>query len=140
MVKLLDLAEESQQKVRDCSRCLDGEDEYGNSVPESLDIGSDKVSTKALAELAMAAVRITKRHRDFLGNMAGLEEAARRVLKSACVEGNLVVLHPDPRRYWTPSFRYLYRRVCLRGTKASEQRGKGAGTKPPAAPQRPTSV
>ncbi|KAK0753775.1 hypothetical protein B0T18DRAFT_385764 [Schizothecium vesticola] len=91
-----DFAEKSQQKINDCSRYLDGEDEYGNSVPESLEIDSDEVSPKALAELAMAAVRITQRHRDFLGNMAGLEEAARRVLKSACVEGNLVAPQPDP--------------------------------------------
>jgi len=52
-------------------------------IPEYFEINSDAVSSKALAELAMAAVRITKRHYEFVEEMAGFEEAARRVLKRA---------------------------------------------------------
>lgn len=69
---------------------LDGIDAQGNSIPDCLEINSDDVTPKALAELAMAAVRITKRHREAAEDMAGFEETARRVLKRARIEGTIV--------------------------------------------------
>ncbi|KAK0737763.1 hypothetical protein B0T18DRAFT_394188 [Schizothecium vesticola] len=75
---------------------LDGVDAQGNNIPDCLEIDSDDVTPKALAELAMAAVRITKRHRETAEDMASFEETARRVLKRARIEGTIV---EPPRDY-----------------------------------------
>lgn len=83
---------------------LDGEDEQGNCIPENLGIDSDEVSPKALAELAMAAVRITNRHRESVEGMAGFEETARRVLKRARIEGKPVAPPVDPEEEYMKEF------------------------------------
>jgi hypothetical protein len=64
------------QQERRRVRVSGGVDAQGNNIADCLEIDSDDVTPKALAELAMAAVRITKRHREAVEDMAGYEETA----------------------------------------------------------------
>lgn len=93
---------------------LDGEDEQGNCIPGNLEIDSDEVSPKALAELAMAAVRITKRHREPVEGMAGFEETARRVLKRARIEGKPVAPPVNPEEEYMKEFQAHQDRIHRR--------------------------
>lgn len=93
---------------------LDGEDEQGNCIPENLEIDSDEVSPKAVAELAIAAVRITKRHRESVEGMSGFEETARRVLKRARIEGKPVAPPVDPEEEYMKEFQAHQDRIHRR--------------------------
>jgi hypothetical protein len=101
---------------------LEGEDDQGNCIPECLEIDSDDVSPRALGELALTTLRIVKRHRESLEDMAGIEETTRRLLKRARVEGNLVAPPVDPDEAWNEEVGDYGERVHARDLAAKEKR------------------
>lgn len=93
---------------------LDGLDAQGNNIPDCLEIDSDDVTPKALAELAMAAVRITKRHREAAEDMACFEETARRILKRARIEGTIVERPRDHQQEYNDQWKAFGERSAAR--------------------------